>query len=439
MKILKEFLKYIILFITVIAILLALFVFVTSIPKKYVKNNLEEALSFFKKYHSGFIYVNKTRANTWLFPYMDQMYFNMIYCMNEEKPLDAVMKAEYYSQGENDGGNGKYIELLEEDLEPNQYYLRYWHGPIIILKLLLIIMTLEQIYGLNVICLSVLLFILIGIIVKNKYWSILIALMIGLIMTTFWYAPFTLNYAIIYALMFVACIVSITLENKKVENSKFYKIFFLVGILTCFFDFLTMELLTILVPLSMILTIRIKKNEDFELKKELWFTIKNLFLWFVGYAITYLAKWILAYLILDINVVDYIKDAAIKRINGSVSYYSFAEMMIKGIEKNIMTLFPFTELKKLEIGISLSICFSVISIILLIDIKNKNKRNFLLIMILIASIPYFRYIILSNHSYLHYFFTFRNQMGTVMCISLIVLNCLNTKKLFSKVEINKNT
>ena len=49
MKKVKAVGKYVLIFIAVIAILLALFVFVASIPKKYVENNLVEAVKFFRK------------------------------------------------------------------------------------------------------------------------------------------------------------------------------------------------------------------------------------------------------------------------------------------------------------------------------------------------------------------------------------------------------
>ena len=35
---------------------------------------------------------------------------------------------------------------------------------------------------------------------------------------------------------------------------------------------------------------------------------------------------------------------------------------------------------------------------------------------LLALLPYVRYLVLSNHAYLHYFFTYRAQLVTVMII-----------------------
>ncbi len=39
---------------------------------------------------------------------------------------------------------------------------------------------------------------------------------------------------------------------------------------------------------------------------------------------------------------------------------------------------------------------------------------------IMAIIPYIRFIVLHNHSYIHYFFTYRAQAATIMAIVLIV-------------------
>ena len=64
--------------------------------------------------------------------------------------------------------------------------------------------------------------------------------------------------------------------------------------------------------------------------------------------------------------------------------------------------------------------------------------KYMLLMIILGVIPYIRYIVLSNHSLRHSFFTFRSQLPTIMCIILIFINCSDKKKLLSKIEIGKN-
>ena len=50
------------------------------------------------------------------------------------------------------------------------------------------------------------------------------------------------------------------------------------------------------------------------------------------------------------------------------------------------------------------------------NIDNKM----ILLYALVGLIPYMRYVVLHNHSYLHYFFTYRAQMATILAILLIL-------------------
>ena len=51
-------------------------------------------------------------------------------------------------------------------------------------------------------------------------------------------------------------------------------------------------------------------------------------------------------------------------------------------------------------------------------------------MLLVGIIPYIRYLVLANHSYLHCFFTFRAQFATVMALALILIYTTSKEKLF---------
>ena len=41
------------------------------------------------------------------------------------------------------------------------------------------------------------------------------------------------------------------------------------------------------------------------------------------------------------------------------------------------------------------------------------------LMLLLGLVPYVRYLLLSNHAYMHYFFTYRAQLVTVMVLMYI--------------------
>ena len=125
---------------------------------------------------------------------------------NRVKPLKSVLEAKYYTRLENDVSNDKYIELIENNYKGNTEYIRYWHGSILIIKPLLMIFTLEQIYIFFAIILVTLAIILFIQLIIKKYYSIVVSLISGLIMVAVWYVPFTFEYVWTFILMFITSI-----------------------------------------------------------------------------------------------------------------------------------------------------------------------------------------------------------------------------------------
>lgn len=440
MEKIKQITKYIIIFVMLVFVLTLLLVIVAKIPRKYVENNLKEATSYFRENNWEVTRTQRKREYTYLHPYADEIILNIIYCLDTEKPLESVLEAKYYTKFQNDGSNEKYIELIENDLQANTEYLRYWHGSILIIKPLLAILTLEQIYILNAITISILAGILIILLIKRKYYPIAISIILGLIMVAIWYVPFCFEYVWTFILMLITSILSVKIETNRTKNKneKLYILYFITGVLTCFFDFLTTEIITILVPVAIVLSIRIKEKRFESLKKELIFLIKSIFLWLIAYSFMWIAKWIIASIVLKVNAMDFVKDKAMIRINGEVMGLPLWETMLRAIKENFLTIYPINIIKRKK-WILLSIFVAlIVSLVLVIDRKNKEKMKYMILMLIIGIIPYLRYITLSNHSFRHSFFTFRSQLPTIMCIVLIFANCIDKKKLLSKIKIGKD-
>lgn len=434
MSIIKNILKYTALLLIVVCLLTLLLTLVAKIPTKYVEKNLKQATDFFEENTSEVKRIKAKREYTYLHPFADQVILNIIYCLDTDKPLESVLEAKYYTDNHPDGNNYKYIDLIENNLEGDTEYLRYWHGSIVIIKPLLMFFTLEQIYIFNAIALSILLIVLIAVLIKKRQLGIVISIVISLIMISFQYVPFTFEYVWTFYLMLIVSIISVIIENKENTNKKLNILFFITGIITCFLDFLTTEIITVLVPLVIIVSMRFKDNRIFSFKDEFIFIIKSMFLWFIGYAGMWLAKWCLAAIFLDINVIDAVKDSLINRVNGKVFDYSIAELMRLSIKRNFYILYPLILIKNKKWILTFIFIAHVVSFIMIFNKSKKENFKYLLLMIIIALIPYARYIVLSNHSYRHCFFVFRSQMPTIMSIILVFINCANKEKLFAQIK-----
>lgn len=432
MKNFKKILKYIVIYITTLSILFSLLSLSSKIPKSSIQKNIEESVTFFKE-NAGIDEKLKRREYTTIHYYADSVLLNIIYCIDSHNPIESTMWAKYYKEVNADINND-FINVVEEDKEPNEQYLRYWHGSMLILRPLFTILNIEQIYLLNKIVmygLAIVLFILIF----RKSKKVAIIFLISMIMVAFPIVPYCLEYSWTFYIMLITSIITILIESKG--NKNLYKLFFISGILTCFFDFLTTEIMTVLVPVLLVLMIRKEDNRVTNFKEGFIFVVASCTLWGISYIAMWLTKWILASIILNINALEYVKENAILRINGLQGLDSKKEMYIGALYKNWHNLYPINIIKSQKNLVKYIVVFFVI-LIVSIDWKNIKKKWFAGLLVLIAMAPYLRYLVLANHSYRHAFFTFREQI--ISCIAIIgaILEILNYKILFKEIKWRKS-
>ena len=255
-----------------------------------------------------------------------------------------------------------------------------------------------------------------------------------MVMIAFPIVPMCLEYTWTFYIMLIASILAILIEKKG--DKHFLTLIFITGMITCYFDFLTTEIITLFVPLVFVLYIRKKEGRISSFKEGFLLLIKATVLWGIAYIGMWLAKWLLTSFIFHVNVIQYVKDNAMLRINGLQGLTSYQEMYWGAIFKNWHNLYPINIVKRnshLIIGVVVFIAIILVSF----DWKNIKKKWMALILLIMALAPYVRYLILANHSYRHAFFTFRDQMITVICIVLIFAECLNYKMLFKEIKFSR--
>lgn len=440
----KEIIKYIIIFFVTLIILFGLLVITAKIPRELISDNIKESTSEFPT-SSEIDKVVIKRDYTYRHIYADAILLNIIYCIDTSKPVQAVMEAKYYSELKEIVNNfdqkeevSKSIsydfnELVDGKHEGNQQYIRYWHGSMSIIRPLLVFLNLKQIYILNFIIITVLTIILLIMLIKTKIKELVVAFIISLIMCFVITVPFCLEYTWTYMIMLIASILAIILEKR---GKKLNILFFVTGIITCYLDFLSTELLTFMVPILLILVIRYKQNRLTNFKEGFKFLVISTILWGIGYIGMWFAKWILASIILKINAFDYVIDNAIERINGgNTAIIRTDNIYIRAIVDNLLTLFPINIQKRVE---RLYFIPVIIIIFVLVFIKKKNWRElwFPALLLIIAITPYIRYLILADHSYRHYFFTFRLQMISIIALILAIVYSID--KNIANYNINLN-
>ena len=122
------------------------------------------------------------------------------------------MWARYYETVKVDVNND-FIKVVEKDKEPNQQYIRYWHGSMVILRPLLVFFNFEQILLINKITMWILAIILLVILFKNSK-PLAVAYIISMVMIAFPIVPMCLEYTWTFYIMLIASILAILIEKK---------------------------------------------------------------------------------------------------------------------------------------------------------------------------------------------------------------------------------
>lgn len=435
-------LKYPIVFILTIIILFFSLVITAKIPRKAIEENIKETTNYFynKNYTSETKPIKKDKYFTYRHIYADAMLLNIIYFIDDVNPIASLMEAKYYSIDEGKSITYNFDEIIENDYEANVEYMRYWHGSMSIIRPLLVFFNINQIYIFNAIIFAISTLILLMMLLKEKAKDLFFIYLIGFIMCSVWVVPFCLEF---FWTFFIMTIISIIAINMNKKNKNLNLLFMISGILTCYFDFLSTELITLFVPLIIILVLNYKSNKVDSFKNVLKFLVSAIFFWSIGYLGMWIAKWILASFILKVNALDYVIDDIKLRIDGTGSkardlYFLnlVKNMELQAIMKNIKNIIPLDYIIGKDLVLILILIIFVLEIIF-IRKKEVKKLWFSGILLLIATVPYIRYAILASHSFTHYFFTFRAQIISIMAILLAIIYSYDLEIVKKEIKIRK--
>ena len=125
------------------------------------------------------------------------------------------------------------------------------------------------------------------------------AFILAMVAVCVWYVPLCLEYTYSFLCMLVASIVGLRLALRE-KYSWVGPLFLIIGMVTVYFDFLTTETLSILV--SLLFIVHVSKKQ----RKEKWMlAAKTCVAWLIGYLGMWAMKWVIASVILGIDVMPY--------------------------------------------------------------------------------------------------------------------------------------
>ncbi len=410
----KKLISHILIYIITAAACILVLLLVNCIPQSAIQHHAEQSTDYLVD-NAGFPVVIKGLGSTRMDNYADSMLLNVTYNVDSTKPFYALVADAYYRIDENEAVDDL-TSSVYKGAEPQNNYSRYWHGMQIFLRPLLTVFSITAVryilaailLGLNVV-LCIMLW-------KQGCKAIMVLYIISSILVDIWMCAFSLEYISVFLLVAVLCIAVVRNKGQGISH-----LLVIGGALTCFFDFLTTETLTLTIPVIMYLLMQYKAGEELSWKK-LW---KRLVLmagcWIGAYAGMFILKWCLVYAVCGRDAFMLALSSAAYRVSGSVTETS-SSLTLSGVQtidilllRNLGCLFHIAG-NVSRAGIIAAGLISICVYLAFFYMFRKKKYNGQLIGILlvIGAVPYIRYLVLQNHSCLHYFFTYRAQMAAVM-------------------------
>ncbi len=405
---------------SVVILLLAL-IGSTRIPKEAIRPKMQESADILCEKEVFFDAIKDIKASR-IDRYADSILLSIAWQLDPEHPMESAMWTSYYFQlTQNENENLR--DSVYGDLPANHQYLRYWHGSAAIVRLLHLFWNIRTIYWFHGILMAALLVILLTLLLKNGRRVEAAGTTAAMILVSIWFVPWSLEYTWMFLWMLILSICAswIALKGSRkglsVEKRLILDILFLIsGIVTCYLDFLTTETLPLLIPLLLALHI-LEDTADFDRKKSRNFAIRSCVIWGAGYIGMWLMKWLLASLILHENAMQYVWGHVEERI-GAGQNIPLPQFLAGALWKNICCLFP---LGYGTLGVEAAVVLTVLlAYICFVYHRKTIDRDRILLYAALGCIPLIRYLIIHNHSYLHYFFTYRAQAAGILALSYIL-------------------
>ena len=317
-------------------------------------------------------------------------------------------------------------------------YGRYWHGYNVILKPLLSFLNLYEIRWLNafVSCICIAL-ILVGFYKRFGHLRYAMAFLGALVFLNPIVMRVSMQFNTVFYVIMLEYIVALYFGDMLEKKGLFDYLFLISGILVAYFDLLTYPVAALGMLLILAVLMYKEKPEtptakskhktakkQLELKPILFRVLKWSSIWIFGYVGMWVGKWVVASIFTDENIIasaiDSIKFRSGTYISESQSF-TWGEMF----RRNFIWCFDENAiLFKMFLLIAVAILVT-----LLINKKLVMKFNFAIVitMLIFCLMPIARYIIASNHSYIHYWFTYRECVVIVMAALSTVLGGLSIK------------
>ena len=370
--------------------------------------------------------------STYLDTYTDMTMLDMAIYDGSESVLEKAMKGfRYEYKGMNIFESG--IRYLQgEGGAESVSYARYWHGWMVFLKPLLLFFNYAEIRMLNFVLQTALTFLLFMKMLGDKYTQryiipFFISFMVIMPLST----SMSMGLAILYYVILISLLLFIHCFEWLNKNRCIFLFFMVVGLVTSFVDLVTYPLTTMGIMLIMWIILNHRYVKNYE-RKQLQYAFGYVISWCSGYLAMWLGKWLISSVITDENV---LKDAILmvlyRASHGSAEGGSYIEIgIVDVISRNIEVICNPIYVILFISAILLAVCWK----------SRKEEEDYIVtkyemgLLFIIGWFPIVWYIVIGNHSYVHYWMTYKSLSISTFAWGSLLLNCIQMVKKRGRVK-----
>lgn len=406
----------ILLFSAIIGFVLLLLVYM--IPTTHMKTNMEQDTAVLKK-EGVYPAINWMYSNTLDNFTETLMLGEAVYDSNDTLVNDAV---NVYHPSGFDNPLDDLTNYIENDSAEGASYARYWHGYLVYLKPMLCFNRYLIWRSINHVFQIILMLALTAVFIKKCSWKCAVPAWAAFLLLR----PNIIRYSIVYSNVFYVTMISVLvlamIYRKNSDNRRLIYFYFVIGIVTNYVDYLTYPTLSL--GLNLVICAMMSQSQNGV--KNLVNTIIYSISWGIGYAGMWASKWLIGSILTGNNVFE---DAFL-----SVAERSSAEVLGGAISRASTILL---NLRMVSEVLTPAIIIGIVIALIIVCMWQWRgySKTFLLYacnILIIAAIPFVWYMVLSNHSYMHVYFTFRTLSVTAAALFAIVWNTNKTCSILKK-------
>jgi hypothetical protein len=326
--------------------------------------------------------------------------------------------------------NNDTIAMLAHDLsEPREApggYSYYWHGYQVFLRPALMAFNYGEIRYLNILLMGMLVFVVALVAARKADTLAAGAFVFALLLGGFWAVPLTINLSSDAYLMLIGSLVVLLWADKPSFRALAVEMFFIVGMLTAFFDNATNPLITLGVPLGFALIVFAREDPRGSPWRDVGLAAKVSVAWAIGYVGSWVSKWLIGTAVLGINVVQ----AGVSQFIYRTGTSETKSQQLSAIVWNLRNLFPLVRTNRITAGLLLVLVVVGVILVLLVWFHRPvGQIRRLLPVLVVAPLPFVYYVVLSNLTLIHNWLSYRTLVITVFSVGYFVLAAVDLQGL----------